>query len=75
VIPERIGTPLAEGIARGLARFLGGRRRLVARNLQRATDGRLQGQALDRAVSNTFASYGRYWLEPFLLPREARVSV
>lgn len=74
-IPERIGTPLAEGIARGMAPFLPGRRHLVARNLQRATSGRLQGRALQRAVSNTFASYGRYWLELFRLPRDARVSV
>jgi KDO2-lipid IV(A) lauroyltransferase len=74
-IPERIGTPLAEGIARGIAPFLPGRRHLVARNLQRATGGRLEGRALQRAVSNTFASSGRYWLELFRLPRDARVSV
>ena len=30
---------------------------------------------MQRAVSNTFASYGRYWLELFRLPRDARESV
>jgi KDO2-lipid IV(A) lauroyltransferase len=74
-IPERVATPLAEGIARGIAPVLAGRRRLVAKNLQRSTGGRLEGLALQRAVSDTFASYGRYWLELFRLPRDARVSV
>jgi KDO2-lipid IV(A) lauroyltransferase len=74
-IPESVGTPVAETVGRALAPFLPGRRRLVAKNLQRATDGRLQGAALDRAVSNTFASYGRYWLELFRLPRDTRRSV
>ncbi len=35
----------------------------------------LDGAALPRAVSDTFASYGRYWLELFRLPRDARQSV
>ena len=46
------------------------RRRIVSRNLRRATDGQLEGFALQRAVSDTFASYGRYWLELFRLPRD-----
>ena len=75
VIPERVAMPIAEAAGRGLAPFLSGRRRIVARNLERATSGRLQGRALERAVSNTFASYGRYWLELFRLPRDARGSV
>jgi lauroyl/myristoyl acyltransferase len=74
-IPERVATPIAEGVARGIAPVLTGRRRLVAKNLQRATGGRLVGLALQRAVSDTFASYGRYWLELFRLPRDARGSV
>jgi KDO2-lipid IV(A) lauroyltransferase len=74
-IPEPIGYPIATTVARALAPFLGARRRLVAKNLQRATAGALQGAALDRAVSDTFASYGRYWLELFRLPRDMRRSV
>jgi KDO2-lipid IV(A) lauroyltransferase len=46
----------------------------VARNLGRTTDGRLDGPELQRAVSDTFASYGRYWLELFRLAKDARVS-
>ncbi len=30
----------------------------------------LEGRALDQAVAATFASYGRYWLEAFRLPRQ-----
>lgn len=74
-LPDPVGIPLAEGIGRLAAPLLPGRRRIVARNLQRATDGRLEGAALSRAVSDTFASYGRYWFELFRLPRDARVSV
>ena len=47
----------------------------MRRNLRRATDGALDGFALERAVSDTFASYGRYWLELFRLPSDARGSV
>jgi phosphatidylinositol dimannoside acyltransferase len=74
-LPERVAMPIAEGAGRALAPFLGGRRRLVARNLGRATSGQLEGRALQRAVSDTFASYGRYWLELFRLPKDARHSV
>jgi KDO2-lipid IV(A) lauroyltransferase len=74
-IPEAIGYPIATTVARALAPFLEGRRTIVARNLQRATGGALTGRALDRAVSNTFAAYGRYWLELFRLPRDMRRSV
>jgi len=74
-IPEQVAMPIAEYAGRALAPFLSGRRTIVARNLGRATSGRLQGRALQRAVSDTFASYGRYWLELFCLPRDARQSV
>jgi KDO2-lipid IV(A) lauroyltransferase len=67
-IPEGVATPVAEGVARLAVPLLGAKRRLVARNLGRATDGRLAGHDLRRAVSDTFASYGRYWLELFRLP-------
>jgi lauroyl/myristoyl acyltransferase len=75
VIPERVAMPIAEYAGRALAPVLSGRRRIVERNLGRATGGRLQGRGLQRAVSNTFASYGRYWLELFRLPQDAQQSV
>ncbi len=76
-LPSFVATPIAEttGRAVALAPILSGRRRIVRRNLQRATDGSLAGIALERAVSDTFASYGRYWLELFRLPADARGSV
>ncbi len=76
-LPSAVATPIAEttGRAVALAPILSGRRRIVRRNLQRATDGSLNGIALERAVSDTFASYGRYWLELFRLPADARGSV
>jgi KDO2-lipid IV(A) lauroyltransferase len=67
-LPERVATPVAEVIGRLAAPMLGKKRRLVARNLQRAAGGALDEEALRHAVSDTFASYGRYWLELFRLP-------
>ena len=73
-VPRAIGTPVAETGGR-LAAFLApGRRRIVRRNLQRATDGGLDGLARERAVSDTFATYGRYWLELFRLPSHGDVE-
>ena len=43
------------------------RRRMVERNLRRASRGRLKGLALERAVQRAFASYARYWVESFRL--------
>lgn len=60
--------PVTRLLGVGAASALGGRRALVERNLRRATDGRLTGLALQRAVHQTFESYSRYWLESFRLP-------
>jgi phosphatidylinositol dimannoside acyltransferase len=73
-VPEAIGTPVAETAARVAAVLAPGRRRIVKRNLRRATDGTLEGLALERAVSDPFASYGRYWLELFRLPSHGDVE-
>ena len=39
--------------------------------MRRASGGELQGSALRAAVTATFDSYARYWLEMFRLPHEA----
>jgi KDO2-lipid IV(A) lauroyltransferase len=74
-VPQVVAAPVAEMTGRLLAPVLASRRRIVRHNLQRATDGALEGIALERAVSDTLASYGRYWLELFRLPADARGSV
>lgn len=74
-VPHVIAEPVASTAGRVLAPLLASRSRIVRRNLRRATDGALDGLALERAVSDTFASYGRYWLELFRLPRDAKGSV
>ena len=74
-VPNVIAEPIASTAGRVIAPLLTRRSRIVRRNLRRATDGALDGFALERAVSDTFASYGRYWLELFRLPRDARGSV
>jgi KDO2-lipid IV(A) lauroyltransferase len=75
LVPPVIGAPVAETAGRMAAVMAPERRRIVKRNLQRATDGALDGFALERAVSDAFASYGRYWLELFRLPGDARAGV
>ncbi len=49
------------------SRAMPGRRAMVARHLRRVRP-ELEGLALERAVAESFASYGRYWLDSFRLP-------
>ena len=72
VVPEPMAQPAARVLGPTLSLAMPGRRRQVARNLRRATAGRLDGLALRKAVAETFGSYGRYWLELFRLPDEAK---
>jgi phosphatidylinositol dimannoside acyltransferase len=70
-IARAIPAPLAEVTARTLGRAYAqlptGKRRNVRRLHQRVRPG-LHGRALRRAVSATFESYARYWMESFRLP-------
>jgi lauroyl/myristoyl acyltransferase len=72
IVPGSMAQPAARVVGKTLSLAMPSRRRQVARNLQRATAGELQGPALRKAVAATFGSYGRYWLELFRLPDEAR---
>ena len=67
LIPESVGQPGSRAVARLSVRWSAAKRAQVERNLRRATGGELQGDALRRAVSETFDSYGRYWYELFHL--------
>jgi lauroyl/myristoyl acyltransferase len=67
-IPASVAEPTARGLGRVAAIAMPARRRQIARNLGRATDGGLSDEELRRAVGDAFASYGRYWLELFRLP-------
>lgn len=70
VVPAPVAQPAAQVLGRSLALAMPSRRRQVERNLRRAGAGRAGGLALQRAVTDTFGSYGRYWLELFRLPSE-----
>jgi KDO2-lipid IV(A) lauroyltransferase len=67
VVPKTVANSFARGLGRLSAMAMPDRRRQVERNLRRASDGELSGLALQRAVSDTFDSYGRYWFELFRL--------
>jgi lauroyl/myristoyl acyltransferase len=71
-LPVAVAEPVARALGRGAAHVLPARRRMIEKNLGRATDGRLQGDELRRSVSEAFASYGRYWFELFRLPLDVR---
>jgi len=47
---------------------LGRRRALIARHQRRAAAAPVDAAAVDRAVREAFASYGRYWMESLRLP-------
>jgi KDO2-lipid IV(A) lauroyltransferase len=69
-LPEPLSRPAAGLTGRALGVAMRGRRQMVGRHQRRVRGGELDGRALDRAVAATFASYGRYWLEAFRLPRQ-----
>jgi KDO2-lipid IV(A) lauroyltransferase len=66
-LPEPVAYAAADGLARASSLMTPARRRMAARNLQRA-DPTLQGYRLHRATRRLFESYGRYWVESFRLP-------
>jgi len=69
-LPEPLSRPAAGLTGRALGLAMRGRRQMVGRHQRRVHGPGLDGRALDRAVAATFASYGRYWLEAFRLPRQ-----
>lgn len=69
-LPERLSRPAAGVCGRALGLAMRGRRQMVGRHQRRIQGPDLEGRALDRAVAATFASYGRYWVEAFRLPRQ-----
>jgi lauroyl/myristoyl acyltransferase len=74
-LPERLAQPAAAGAGRFLGLVMSGRRQMLGRHLRRACGPELSERELDRAVDAAFASYGRYWLEAFRLPRETKASL
>jgi KDO2-lipid IV(A) lauroyltransferase len=74
-LPERLSRPAASACGRALGLAMRGRRQMVGRHQRRIHGPDLEGRALDRAVAATFASYGRYWLEAFRLPRQDLLSL
>jgi len=69
-LPEALCRPAGAATGRVMGLAMRGRRQMLARHLRRVHGPQLEGKALDRAVNATFASYGRYWLEVFRLPRQ-----
>ena len=69
-LPELLTRPAAGLCGRILGLAMRGRRQMVGRHQRRVRGPELDGPGLERAVAETFASYGRYWLEAFRLPRQ-----
>jgi KDO2-lipid IV(A) lauroyltransferase len=69
--PGPIVSPLARGVAQLAPAVMRERKKQVERNLRRVHGPDFGGLALQRAVTATFDSYGRYWYELFRLPNES----
>jgi lauroyl/myristoyl acyltransferase len=67
-MPYRLGSPLAHALTQAFPVMFAGRRRQVERNLRRVHGPDFGGVELQRAVRETFDSYGRYFYELFRLP-------
>jgi lauroyl/myristoyl acyltransferase len=74
-LPRPVAETLASTSYAAVSRLSVDRRLLVRRNLTRASDGRLRGAALDRAISATFKSYGQYWVDSFRLMKLSAAHV
>src|SRR5256714_6094548 len=70
-LPESLSRPAAGLCGQALGLAMRGRRQMVGRHQRRVRGPGLDDRAVERAVAETFASYGRYWLEAFRLPRRA----
>jgi KDO2-lipid IV(A) lauroyltransferase len=69
-LPASLSRPAARLCGRALGLAMRGRRQMVGRHQRRVRGPGLDDRAVERAVADTFASYGRYWLEAFRLPRQ-----
>jgi KDO2-lipid IV(A) lauroyltransferase len=74
-LPRVPGALLARSLSLGMTAAWATKRRQVARHLQRATRGRLQGSELALATAAVFDNYARYWHELFRLPHEAPEAI
>ncbi len=68
-LPRPVALALAEIGGRIAVRAMPERAFLVARNLERIAAGPLEAGQRRRQVRRVFASYARYWVESFRLPR------
>ncbi len=74
-VPEPVGASLARGLAHVAPAVLTERRHQVERNLRRVHGPGIPGVELQRAVTATFESYGRYFYELFRLPTYDRAWI
>ncbi len=67
-VPRAVSSGAIQIGGRFASLFAGDRRVIVERNIRRARRDDLDDAALDRAVAESFAAYGRYYLDSFRLP-------
>lgn len=71
-LPEVVAVPVVQALGRVAARVLAKQSAIVAHHQGRAQGGFSDSRTERRAVSDAFASYGRYWVESL---RVGRMSV
>lgn len=67
-VPQPISSFLVRQGGKAASLLAGDRRVIVERNLSRVSDGMLSSTELRRGAAETFAQYGRYYLDSFRLP-------
>ncbi len=67
-VPARLGRGATDVGGRLASLFAGDRRVIIERNIRRASPGHVDDATLEKAVAESFAAYGRYYLDSFRLP-------
>lgn len=74
-IPPSLSFPIARLVGRLVGYTNRERRRLVKRNLGRASCRDLEGRELRRSVNGVFSSYANYYLQSFRLPAMTKTEI
>lgn len=74
-LPQSVAHAGGRALARGVVLASDDRRRLVARNLQRAHDRPLDTAELAHLVNETFENYARYYVQSFRLPAMSAAQI
>jgi KDO2-lipid IV(A) lauroyltransferase len=74
-IPAPVADRLASSVMRGLSARLGERSDVVRAHMRRVLGPGVSDETIERAATECFAVYGRYWAEAFRIPTLSRAEL